>query len=240
MKIGIVSDGQYGERAYDQIKKRFPTDWILLPFPSSPVVDDIPITIPPCDLYISYLRHPDIAMELVKTGVPVLLGINHGPGFMAQARNYNPAVIGPETMCSVLPVTGIWPVDEYAKVFGRPVFHVILNGDRVVWCKPIRGSPCGSTAAAAHELNGRELNTDAINRFALSVCHNCRAPRFGRTCDKEKAGIIHLEELLAAMKPVNQILWEKCVRMMEKVRCTIASQNPDKKDISDQPGKRDD
>jgi len=46
-KIGIVSDGQYGERAYEQIRKRFPTELILLPFRSSPVEDDINLTIPP-------------------------------------------------------------------------------------------------------------------------------------------------------------------------------------------------
>ena len=136
--------------------------------PSSPVVDDIEITIPPCDLYISYLRHPDIAMELIKTGVPVLLGINLGPGFMTQAGEYNQAVIGPETMCSVLPDTKFWQINEYARVFGRPVFHIILDSNRVVWCHPIRGSPCGSTTAAAHELNGQEFDQEALNRFALS------------------------------------------------------------------------
>ncbi len=223
MKIGIVSDGQYGERAFEQIKKRFPTEWILLPSPSSPVVDDIDITIPPCDLYISYLRHPDIAMELVKTGIPVLLGVNLGPGFIAQVKEYNPAVIGPETMCSILPDTEFWQINEYAKVFGRPVFHIILDGERIVWCTSIRGSPCGSTDAAAHELNGQEFDLKAMNRFALSICHNCRAPRFGRTCDKEKAGIIHLEELLAAVKGINPELWEKSSRIMEIVTGSIVS-----------------
>ncbi|MFH0967048.1 MAG: hypothetical protein V1862_05125 [Methanobacteriota archaeon] len=62
-----------------------------------------------------------------------------------------------------------------------------------------------------------------MNRFALSICHNCRAPRFGRTCDKEKAGIIHLEELLAAMKGINPELWEKSSRIMEIVTGSIAS-----------------
>jgi len=224
VKIGIVSDGQYGERAFEQIRKRFLTEWILLPFPSSQVVDDIDITIPPCDLYISYLRHPDIAMELIKTGIPVLLGVNLGPGFMAQAREYNPAVIGPETMCSVLPNTDFWQINEYAKVFGRPVFHVILDGERIVWCQPLRGSPCGSTDAAAHELNGREFDQEAMNRFALSICHNCRAPRFGKTCDKEKAGIIHLEELVSSLKGINPELWEKSMEALKRVTCTRASE----------------
>ncbi|MCA1917003.1 DUF166 family protein [Methanospirillum hungatei] len=217
MKIGIVSDGQYGERAYEQIRKWFPTEWILLPFPSSQVVDDISLSLPSCDLYLSYLRHPDIAMELVKTGVPVLLGVNLGPGFLAQARLYNPAVIGPETMCSLLPNTSFWQINEYAKIFGRPVFYLILDGDRMVWCHPIRGSPCGSTQAAAHELNGQEIDHETLNRFAISIGHNCRAPRFGKTCDKEKAGIIHLEALLAAIKSVNPEMWEGCMQAIRSI-----------------------
>lgn len=227
MKIGIVSDGQFGERAYEQIRKRFPTVWILLPFPSSPVVDEIDLTIPPCDLYISYLRHPDIAMELTRTGVPILLGVNIGPGFLAQAREVNPAVIGPETMCSVQPNTQFWQINEYAKVFGRPVFHVLLDGDRIVWCQPIRRSPCGATDAAARELNGEVFDQEAMNRFALSICHNCRAPRFGKTCDKEKAGIIHLEELVSSLKGINPELWERCVRAFQRITCTMPSECAD-------------
>ncbi|MDD1730082.1 MAG: hypothetical protein LUQ50_13555 [Methanospirillum sp.] len=223
MKIGIVSDGQYGERAFEQIRKRFSTEWILLPFPTSPVVDDIHLTIPSSDLYISYLRHPDIGMELVKTGVPVLLGVNLGPGFLAQALELNLAVIGPETMCSLLPNTRFWQINEYAKVFGRPVFHMILDGDRVVWCHPLRGSPCGSTESAALELNGKMFDQEALNQFALSICHNCRAPRFGRTCDKEKAGFIHLEELVSSMKGINPELWEKSMKEWMRVSCTMDS-----------------
>jgi len=217
LKIGIVSDGQYGERAFEQIRRRFPTEWILLPYPSSPVVDEIELTIPPCDLYISYLRHPDIAMELIRTGIPALLGINLGPGFIAQAHEFNPAVIGPETMCSVLPNTKFCQVNEYAKVFGRPVFYLVMDGDRIVWCKTIRGSPCGSTDAAASEISGQILDQEALSRFALSICHNCRAPRFGKTCDKEKAGIIHLEELMRALKGVNPKKWEELIQVLEKI-----------------------
>ena len=230
MKIGIVSDGQYGERAFEQIRKRFPTEWILLPFPSSPVVDEIELIIPTCDLYISYLRHPDIVLELIRKGVPVLLGLNLGSGFITQAREYNQAVIGPETMCSILPDTEFWQINEYAKAFGRPVFHIILESDRILWCKPIRGSPCGSTDIAARGLSGQWLDQEAMNRFALSICHNCRAPRFGKTCDKEKAGIIHLEELLAALKGVNPELWERSIRIIEKVKRIVASENKAEQD----------
>ena len=33
MKIGIVSDGKFGDRAYEIIRERFPTEWIMAPFP---------------------------------------------------------------------------------------------------------------------------------------------------------------------------------------------------------------
>lgn len=232
MKIGIVSDGQYGERAFEQICRRFPTEWILLPFPSSPVVDEIDLSIPPCDLYISYLRHPDIAMELIRKGIPVLLGVNLGQGFINQAHEYNPAVIGPETMCSILPNTQFWQINEYAKGFGRPVFYLIMDGDRIDWCKTIRGSPCGSTDVAALEISGKKFDQDTINQFALSICHNCRAPRFGKTCDKEKAGIIHLEALLSAMKGVNRDLWEELSQVLGKMGCSFSTEEKCQEDKS--------
>ena len=34
MKIGIVSDGKFGDRAYEIIREKFPTEWIMAPFPS--------------------------------------------------------------------------------------------------------------------------------------------------------------------------------------------------------------
>jgi len=102
VKIGVVSDGQYGERTFEQIRRRFPTEWILLPYPSSSVIDEITVTLPPCDLSISYLRHPDIALVLIRKRSSVLLGVNLGRGFIIQAHAINPAIIGPETMCSLL------------------------------------------------------------------------------------------------------------------------------------------
>ncbi len=217
MKIGLVSDGEYGERAFLQIRRHFPAEWILLSYPASAVVDETDLHIPPCDLYISYLRHPDIAMELVRTNVPVLLGVNHGPGFIAQARTLNPAVFGPETMCSLSPDTSSVAVNKYAKVFGRPNLFLILDGRQVKWCVPLLRSPCGSTDAACRELNGKILNEETLNQFALSVCHSCRAPRFGKTCDKEKAGIIHLEALMKAVQgsspKLRGVLEEFCDRM---------------------------
>jgi len=120
-------------------------------------------------------------------------------------------------------VTDSWQINEYAKVFGRPVFQVLLDGEQIVWCQPIRRSPCGSTDAAARELNRQVLDQDTMVRFVLSICHNCRAPRFGKTCDKEKAGMIHLEELVSSLKGINPELWEKSIQALKQVTCPVVS-----------------
>ncbi|HOJ95362.1 MAG TPA: DUF166 family protein [Methanospirillum sp.] len=103
-------------------------------------------------------------------------------------------------------------MNEFAKVFGRPVFFLIMDGDRVEWCYPLRRSLCGATDAAARVLLGKILHHKTANSFALSICHNCRAPRFGRTCDKEKAGNIHLESLMLALKGVHPLVWNDLTR----------------------------
>ena len=65
LKIGIISDGKYGDRAYENIKKKFETRWILLPeIPQNMILDnECNFEIPEFDLYISYIRHPDIMLQ---------------------------------------------------------------------------------------------------------------------------------------------------------------------------------
>jgi len=38
----------------------------------------------------------------------------------------------------------------------------------------------------------KKLNKENFQNYALTVCHECRAPRFGHTCDKEVSGIVHI------------------------------------------------
>jgi hypothetical protein len=82
MKIGIVSNEKFGDRAYEIIRERFPTEWIMAPFIQSPMADDIELTLPECDLYISYVRHPDVALAIIEMMKPVILWVSFGPGFL--------------------------------------------------------------------------------------------------------------------------------------------------------------
>ncbi|MDD4136590.1 MAG: DUF166 family protein [Methanoregula sp.] len=204
MKIGIVSDGKFGDRAYEIIRERFPTEWIKTRFPEGQMVDDFVLTLPECDLFISYVRHPDVALAIVDKLKPVILGVSFGPGFLRQAKGINENVIAPPTMCSLEDNTWVPEINEFAKVFGRPVFDVKVQEDGTIdSIRVIRGSPCGSTVAASAELTGTHLSPEQLRHYGLRICHFCRAPRLGKTCDKEVAGLLHIRELVHAISAVS-------------------------------------
>ena len=206
MKIGIISDGKYGERAFKNIKKRFTAIWILVPDipPNIILDDDINLNIPDCDLYLSYVRHPDIILELASINKPLILGILPGHGLLKQAQAINPKVIAPITMCSLEPNTGIPEIDEFAQFYGKPIYNVELdNHNTIQKIHVIRSSPCGSSEAGAKFILNKKLSIKNLQEFALQICHECRAPRFGHTCDKEISGILHILCLWKSLKDTN-------------------------------------
>jgi hypothetical protein len=204
MKIGIVGDGKFGDRAFEVIRERFPTEWIMAPFPQSMMVDDLELTLPECDIYISYVRHPDVALAIIEKQKPVILGVSFGPGFLRQAKAINEDIIAPVTMCSLEDNTWVPVINEFAKVFGKPSFEVKVQEDGTIEnVQVIRGSPCGSTVAASAELHGTQLSPEQLQHYGLRICHFCRAPRFGKTCDKEIAGLLHARELVHAISAVS-------------------------------------
>lgn len=203
MKIGIVSDGKFGDRALEIISGKFPTEWITAPFPSVMMVDDLELTLSDCDLYISYVRHPDVALAIIEKGKPVILGVSFGPGFLRQAKEINGNIIAPPTMCSLEDNTWVPEINEFAKVFGRPSFDVKVMADGTIESvRVLRGSPCGSTGEASKELPGTMLSPEQLQHYGLRICHFCRAPRLGKTCDKEVSGLLHIRELVHAIGAV--------------------------------------
>ena len=221
MKIGIISDGKFGDRAYEIIREKFPTEWITAPFPQSMVVDDLDLPLPDCDLYISYVRHPDVALAIIEKQKPVILGVSFGPGFLRQAKGINENIIAPVTMCSLEDNTWVPEINEFAKVFGRPAFDVrIRDDDTIESIRVIRGSPCGSTVAASAELPGTTIGEEQLRHYGLRICHFCRAPRFGKTCDKELSGLLHVRELIraiTAMSPAAGVQMKPLADEMEKI-----------------------
>ena len=53
IRVCIVSDGTYGDRAFEQCLGHFPTEFALVePVPPT-VVDDVTVEVPEADLYLS-------------------------------------------------------------------------------------------------------------------------------------------------------------------------------------------
>lgn len=199
ISIGLVTDGKYGERAYENFKQVFPTKWIEVPdIPKTVMLDDgLGLEIPECDLYVSYVRHPDIILELAELQKPLILGVTPGLGLLRQAKDINDKVIGPRTMCSLKSDTGIREIDIFAKEFGKPNYNLEVKDDGLItFIKVNRSSPCGSSEEGAKFFKGKKLSVENLQDFALNICHECRAPRFGHTCDKEVSGIIHILSLI--------------------------------------------
>nr|MDO8081261.1 DUF166 family protein [Candidatus Freyarchaeota archaeon] len=207
MKVGILTDGKYGDRAFENISKVFPCEWIQLEeAPRTAVLDDYNLNIPECDLYISYLRHPDQVLAAAELGKPMLLGISFGGGFLRQVRKINPKVFAFPTMCSTEPQTGVPEIDEFARHFGRPVFEAHLDNEKIGRLEVLRSSPCGSSEAGSKFIKGKSVSIPVLQEFALNVCYECRAPRFGKTCDKELSGIIHLKALVSSLEKAGATL----------------------------------
>ena len=202
LKVGIISDGKYGERAFANIKKKFKAEWILVPeIPLNIMLDDdIDLDIPECDLYVSYVRHPDVILQLAELQKPLILGVLPGIGLLRQVKSVNLDVVHAPTMCSLENNTGVPEIDYFTTFFGRPIYEPILDDNSVFKSFELkRSSLCGSSEAGSDFLLNKVFNEENLQNFALSICHECRAPRFGHTCDKEVAGILHLVSLFESI-----------------------------------------
>ena len=82
LTVGVISDGKYGERAFQNISKKFNTAWITVPEiePTIMLDDDIELNIPDCDIYLSYARHPEratcpgVAQRLIRKRTEASMG----------------------------------------------------------------------------------------------------------------------------------------------------------------------
>jgi len=214
MKITIVTDGAYGERAYKTIKEEFDCEYLVMDAPSSTCMDEIDL--PPeimaqlekADILITYVLHPDLTLDLVdalhdKVGW-IIVGAWRGKGFKKQLESYG-NVTCPENMCD-LTENGNPIFDEFVAKFGKPIVRVNCQKDKIVDVEVLRCSPCGSTNFVAEEMVGERTDTIPI-KAGLKIQHYpCRAPKMRLFVDESKremAGNFHKEAFEKALKKVN-------------------------------------
>jgi hypothetical protein len=212
MKVIIVTDGSYGERAYKTIKEEFDCDYVVMEAPPSSFMDEIQL--PPetmahlekADILLTYVLHPDLTLDLVDALHDkvewIIVGAWRGEGFKNQLESYG-NVTCPENMCD-LTENGNPVFDKFVSKFGRPVVRVNCQGDKVVEVEVLRCSPCGSTNFVAQEMVGEDTENLPIKAGLRIQHYPCRAPKMRLFTDeepkKEMAANLHKEAFQKALK----------------------------------------
>ncbi len=210
LNIGILSDGRFGERTYNTLSKKFPTDFIIVEYSGD--LDDITISdktlkkLKDYNLFITYLN-PDITYKIVETlkdinpDAFIIVGMWKGIGFKKQIEKFGNCYC-PELLCEIdekelnIFLNKYIQLKEFLKYFGRPKVKLILKDNKIVDYKIIRESPCGSTENTLKEFLNKDF--DKI-KMGLRLQHFCRAGKLDlfkeRECKKVKAGKIFIEGL---------------------------------------------
>ncbi len=220
MNIVLVSDGKYGDRAVETIRKKFQDVQMQLieHRDMSEIIDEyefehaVRSALQGADLIISYIRHPDINIELAMIGKPLVIGIDHGLGFLKQVQRENARAVMPSAMCHLLPDTGISVVDEFARAFGLPVYAVELDssGSKFKTVTAHVESPCGATARSMPMLSGKEITPKVINDYAINIAQECResvAYMMSKSDDTDRATMNHVLPLLDELERINPSLF---------------------------------
>jgi hypothetical protein len=212
LKVVIVTDGPYGDRAYEHISEEFDTEFIELEQPASMFADDIEIPeeavkkIQGSDLLITYTLHPDLTLDLVELFHDkvkwIIVAAWRGEGFKNQVERFG-NVTCPENMCD-LQENGNPVFDKFVSRFGRPIVRINCQGDKIVDIEVLRSSPCGSTFFVAEEMIGQDLENLPIKAGLKLQHYPCRAPKMrlfaDDECKKEMAANFHKEAFESAIK----------------------------------------
>jgi len=216
IKIAILSDGKYGDRAVNVIKKKIPdTELIILEErDASEIIDEVFLedtierSIKEADLLILYVRHPDVVYEICSRQKPTILAIDFGQGFLKQVQEINPRIVMPISMCNALPDTDIDFIDEYFKQYGNPEYEIRLTSSEsgsFVFSdiKLLKESPCGASNASIELIKGKEVTPETLNSFAINVRQECREPvsfLLSHRDMSDSSASLHLLNLLDALE----------------------------------------
>lgn len=212
LKIVIVTDGPYGDRAFREISEKFDSKFIELEQPTSMFMDEIEIPedalkrMQKADILITYTIHPDLTLELVERLHDkvewIIVAAWRGEGFKNQLERLG-NVTCPENMCD-LEENGNPIFNEFVSVFGKPVVEIEIEKDKVKEIRVLRTSPCGSTFFVAQEMIGQDLEDLPIKAGLKLQHYPCRASKMrlftDDECKKEMAANFHKEAFEKALK----------------------------------------
>jgi len=199
LKVVIVTDGPYGERAFETINELFDTAFIEMEKPESMFIEEIELAekdlkiIEDSDILITYTTHPDITLKLVDMFHDkvdwIIVASWKGDGFKNQLE-FHGNVTCPYIMCE-LEKNGNLSVDEFVSKIGKPKVVLEYVDDKLKDITVLRSSPCGSTAFVAEYLKEKYVGkTIDIEQFSLEAGlkvqhYPCRAAKIRLFSDDE-------------------------------------------------------
>jgi hypothetical protein len=202
-KIVMFQQQQSGENKIKGIKEYggngFELTIISIDEPLPSVLDDARPYLPrnlEADIVLDYLKHPDLSEDLAamcrEKGIPM---ISSGKKIRSQG------LLTPPTCCGLGPHRHL---GEYGKRFGAPEFDIILENDRIVEIRVLRGAPCGATWKAAERIKGLSVE-EALIRIGLDTQFFCTADPAGWDPIHGKspvhfAGKVHMKALKRALE----------------------------------------
>ena len=217
LNVVIATDGPYGERAFENIKKDFDTEFVELEQPASMFMDEIDIPanalakIKDADILITYTQHPDLTLDLVdmvnKDVDYIIVAAWRGDGFKNQLERYG-NVSCPYIMCE-LEENGNEVFDEFTSKIGKPKVDIKIEDGKIVDVSVVRSSPCGSTSFVANYISDNYLNSDNLENIpteaGLKLQHYpCRAAKMrlfsDEECKKEMASGFHRDAFEEGLK----------------------------------------
>jgi hypothetical protein len=189
MKILVISDGKYGDRAAKTIRKKFPRTHFIVIRKRNPslFIDEVNLSteliekISWAELIIVYVRHPDVVMRICEFKKPSIIAVDFGEGFLRQVESINPSIVMPKAMCNVHPNTGIPEVDTYFSNYGFPTYSIELEmsqgGTPIIKnVELLVESPCGASEEVLDNLIGKKLIPETITAYGVNIRHECREP----------------------------------------------------------------
>ena len=217
LNVVIATDGPYGERAFENIKKDFDTEFVELEHPASMFMDEIDIPadalakIKDANILITYTQHPDLTLDLVdmvnKDVDYIIVAAWRGEGFKNQLERYG-NVTCPYIMCE-LEENGNEVFDEFTSKIGKPKVDIKIEDGKIVDISVVRSSPCGSTSFVANYILDNYLNSDNLENIpteaGLKLQHYpCRAAKMrlfsDEECKKEMASGFHRDAFEEGLK----------------------------------------
>ena len=199
MRLLVFTQGGYGERVLDNIRRRAPQEWTI---EHEALLETLPPIIEEPEKHISGLElggEWDLVLFLgespsVFSLLPAVVRRLSAGAVVAPVDDYSWLPLGlewqirseleglgvktvfPRTFCTLKPM-GVPPVDEFARIFGSPRLWIAVEGGKISRVDVVRGAPCGSTWYMAEKIPGTRVEEAATRAAILVQIYPCLASR---------------------------------------------------------------